>query len=105
MLDQEPSPHGLAASLSDALGGPSLVAGAAAAGPRRSRDPGRGPSRPTDLGRVRAVIDGLPEAVIVTESGGDLRLTNPAADRLFAKRPIVDQSDLLSRFEAIQPGP
>jgi signal transduction histidine kinase len=54
-----------------------------------------------DLGRVRAVIDALPEAVFVTESGGDLRLTNPAADRLFAGRPVIDRSDLLARFEEI----
>jgi signal transduction histidine kinase len=105
MLDRDLTPHDLPASLPDALGGPSLVAGTAAAGPRGSQGPGGGPSRPTDLGRVRAVIDSLPEAVIVTESGGDLRLTNPAADRLFANRPIVDRSDLLARFEAIEPAP
>jgi two-component system phosphate regulon sensor histidine kinase PhoR len=58
-----------------------------------------------DLGRVRAVIDALPEAVFVTESDGDLRLTNPAADRLFANRPIVDRSDLLARFEEIDAKP
>jgi signal transduction histidine kinase len=58
-----------------------------------------------DLGRVRAVIDALPEAVFVTESDGDLRLTNPAADRLFADRPVVDRSDLLARFEEIPANP
>ncbi len=54
-----------------------------------------------DLGRVRAVIDALPEAVFVTEPDGELRLTNPAADRMFASQPIHDRADLLSRFEEI----
>jgi two-component system phosphate regulon sensor histidine kinase PhoR len=91
--------------VADAHGGPSLVAGRTPQGPAGSRRPADGSSRPADLGRVRAVIDALPEAVIVTESDGDLRLTNPAADRLFANRPIVDRSDLLARFEPIDPGP
>ncbi|MEO5939588.1 MAG: ATP-binding protein [Candidatus Limnocylindrales bacterium] len=56
-----------------------------------------------DLGRVRAVIDALPEAVFVTEADGELRLTNPAADRLFAGQPIHDRADLLSRFEEVAP--
>ena len=59
--------------------------------------------RATDLGRVRAVIDALPEAVFVMESDGELRLTNPAADLLFAGQPIHDRADLLSRFEEIAP--
>ena len=59
---------------------------------------------PSDLGRVRAVIDALPEAVFVMDDDGGLRLTNPVADQLFAGRPIHDQADLLSRFEAISPG-
>ena len=54
-----------------------------------------------ELTGVRAVIDALPEAIFVTESDGDLRMTNPAADRLFAGRPIVDRSDLLARFEEV----
>ncbi len=67
-------------------------------------DPDQAAVPPTaDLGRVRAVIDALPEAVFVTESDGQLRLTNPAADRLFAGQPIVDRADLLSRFEEIGP--
>ena len=68
--------------------------------------PARTPSASSaDLGRVRAVIDALPEAVFVTESDGDLRLTNPAADRLFAGRPVVDRTDLLARFEEIDAKP
>ncbi len=56
-----------------------------------------------DLGRVRAVIDALPEAVFVMDDDGGLRLTNPAADQLFAGQPIHDRADLLSRFEVITP--
>jgi signal transduction histidine kinase len=75
--------------------------------PRPANEPpARTPSPSSaDLGRVRAVIEALPEAVFVTESDGDLRLTNPAADRLFANRPIVDRSDLLARFEEIDAKP
>src|SRR5207244_7075858 len=58
---------------------------------------------PSDLGRVRAVIEALPEAVFVTEPDGDLRLTNPAADRLFEDRPVQARSDLLGRFEELGP--
>ncbi len=54
-----------------------------------------------DLGRVRAVIDALPEAVFVMDDDGGLRLTNPSADQLFAGQPVHDQADLLSRFEAV----
>ena len=56
-----------------------------------------------DLAPVRAVIEGLPEAVFITESDGELRLTNPAADRMFADRPVLDRADLLSRFEDVAP--
>lgn len=63
----------------------------------------RWPAGATDLGRVQAVIDALPEAVFVTESDGELRLTNPAADRMFAGQPVHDRADLLSRFEEIAP--
>jgi signal transduction histidine kinase len=72
---------------------------------RTSDGSGRRGGRPTrpvaDLGRVRAVIDALPEAVFVTESDGELRLTNPAADRMFAGQPVADRDDLLSRFEEV----
>jgi two-component system sensor histidine kinase VicK len=54
-----------------------------------------------DLGRIRAVVDAVPEAVLVTERDGRLRLTNPAADRLFLNDPVVDRDDLLSRFEPV----
>ena len=57
--------------------------------------------RRADLGRIRAVVDAVPEAVLVTEADGALRFTNRAADRLFADRPVVDRDDLLSRFEPV----
>jgi signal transduction histidine kinase len=69
----------------------------------QDRDPSPTDTAAAELGRVRAVIDALPEAVFVTESDGALRLTNPAADRLFAGQPVHDRADLLSRFEEISP--
>ncbi len=75
------------------------------AGPpqHRSTAPSVADDAPHDLGRVRAVIDALPEAVFVMDDDGRLRLTNPAADQLFAGQPIHDRADLLSRFEALPP--
>jgi signal transduction histidine kinase len=58
---------------------------------------------PSDFGRVRAVIDALPEAVFVTDHDGWVRLTNPAADDLFATQPVHHEADLLSRFEVVGP--
>lgn len=60
---------------------------------------GSGPDRAPDLDRIRAVIEALPEPVLVTDPKGRVQVTNPAADRLFAGDPVRDQSDLLSRFE------
>ena len=54
-----------------------------------------------DLHRVRAVIEALPEAVLVIDADGTLRLTNPAADHLFAPQPVRDRADFLSRFEVV----
>ncbi len=54
------------------------------------------------LAGLRAVIDRLPEAVLVTAADGAVRLTNGAADRLFADRPVRDDADLLSRFEDVE---
>ena len=104
MLDRHDSDQRRHPLASDATAGPSVVGGGPEAEPSRSRRSSGLSSGTADLGRVRAVIDVLPEAVFVTESDGDLRLTNPAADRLFAGRPILDQSDLLARFEEIEPG-
>ena len=49
---------------------------------------------------LQAVVDAVPEAVLVMDPGGVLRMTNQAADRLFADRPVADRADLLSRFES-----
>lgn len=78
-------------------------AGVSHAVPRSS--PGRadqesgGRPRPAALQELRAVIDRLPEAVLITDDDGTVRVTNEAADRLFAERPVRDDVDLLSRFE------
>jgi signal transduction histidine kinase len=47
------------------------------------------------------VVDRLPEAVLVTAPDGAIRLTNSAAERLFADRPIRDDADLLARFDGV----
>ena len=46
-----------------------------------------------------AVIDAMPEPVLVCDRRDRVRVANPAADRLFAGRPVQDAGDLLSRFE------
>jgi signal transduction histidine kinase len=43
---------------------------------------------------LRAVIDAMPEAVLVCDPGDRVRIVNPAADRLFAGRPVQDVLDL-----------
>jgi signal transduction histidine kinase len=48
---------------------------------------------------LRAVIDSMPEAVIVCDPNDRVRIVNPAADQLFAGHPVRDASDLMSRFE------
>jgi signal transduction histidine kinase len=48
---------------------------------------------------IGALVDAVPEAVLVMERDGTVRLTNAAADRLFADRPVRSRTDLLSRFE------
>ena len=50
---------------------------------------------------LRAVIDAMPEAVLVCDPRDRVRIVNPAADRLFAGRPVQDAGDLLSRFEPL----
>jgi signal transduction histidine kinase len=57
------------------------------------------------LRQVRAVIDGLPEPILVTDDHDRVCLTNPSADKLFADRPVRDREDLLSRFEPVTLGP
>src|SRR3954452_17708953 len=48
---------------------------------------------------IRAVVEPLPEAVLVADDSGAIRLTNDAADRMFRARPVRSTDDLLSRFE------
>ena len=55
------------------------------------------------LDGLRAVVDRLPEAVVVTDPAGEIQLTNAAANRLFAERPLRDDVDLLSRFDGVEP--
>jgi signal transduction histidine kinase len=66
-------------------------------------DPGTGPvasaiAAPV-LDGIRAVVEALPEAVLVADAAGSIRLTNEAADRLFSRRPVRSADDLLGRFE------
>jgi len=53
------------------------------------------------LGGLGPVIDRLPQAILVTDRSGAVRLANGAADRLFAEHPVRSESDLLSRLEAV----
>jgi signal transduction histidine kinase len=100
MLDPQPVNHDRRPASPE---GPAGLSGSGRARPPgdSGRRGGRPPRSVADLGRVRAVIDALPEAVFVTESDGELRLTNPAADRMFAGQPVADRDDLLSRFEEV----
>jgi two-component system phosphate regulon sensor histidine kinase PhoR len=54
---------------------------------------------------IRAVIQGLPESILLTDADDHVRLTNPSADALFAGRPVRDREDLLARFEPAPDGP
>jgi signal transduction histidine kinase len=57
---------------------------------------------------MRAVIEAMGEAVVVCDSGGRVGLVNPAADALFAGRPVRTYDDLMSRFDrpaGAQPDP
>lgn len=47
------------------------------------------------------MLEAMPDAVLVLDAGERVRLVNPAADRLFAGRPVRDRADLLSRFETL----
>jgi signal transduction histidine kinase len=50
---------------------------------------------------LRAAISVISEAVLVCDREDRVRIVNPAADRLFAGRPVQDADDLLSRFERV----
>jgi signal transduction histidine kinase len=52
---------------------------------------------------LQAVIEAMGEAVVVSDGAGRVGLVNPAADLLFAGRPVQTWDDLLARFD--QPDP
>jgi signal transduction histidine kinase len=51
------------------------------------------------MGGLRPVIDRLPEAILITDQTGVVRLTNGAADRMFAGDPVRTDADLASRLD------
>ena len=55
-------------------------------------------------GGLKAVIDAMPEAVLLTDADDRVLIANPAANRLFAGRPVRDRADLLARFEPLPQG-
>jgi len=67
--------------------------------PSPTAAPDAGPGGDGGLAVIRSVITGLPEPILLTDDHDRVRLTNPAADQLFAGRPVGDREDLLSRFE------
>ena len=48
---------------------------------------------------LQAVLEAMPEAVLVCDPEDRVQIVNRAADRLFSGRPVRDRADLLSRFE------
>jgi signal transduction histidine kinase len=56
--------------------------------------------QPPSLDRARrAVVDALPEAVLVFDAAGATVMTNRSADALFSRRPVRSYGDFLSRFD------
>jgi hypothetical protein len=53
------------------------------------------------LAELRSVLDAVPEAVLVFDAEGRVRFANPAVDRMFQGRAIIDHRDLMSRFEPL----
>lgn len=62
--------------------------------------------RPADdpPAELQAVIDAMPDAVVVLDADDRVRLTNPVADRLFLGRTPLDRAELLARFEPLPRG-
>jgi signal transduction histidine kinase len=65
---------------------------------RREEHTDEGRNDPT-LPQIAAVIEALPEPIILTDDADRVVLANPSADALFSDRPVQDRRDLLSRFE------
>jgi len=57
--------------------------------------------RTSGRAELRAVIDAIPEAVVVLDGSDSVRLTNQVADRLFLGRPPKDRTELLARFQRV----
>lgn len=56
------------------------------------------------LAQIRSVIEGLPEPILLTDNRDRVQLANPAAEALFADRPVRNRADLHSRFEPADDG-
>ncbi|HET9614639.1 MAG TPA: histidine kinase dimerization/phospho-acceptor domain-containing protein [Candidatus Limnocylindrales bacterium] len=95
MLDQQ---GGTAEPDPGRTGGPRIVR---ADRPDAPPNPVSRPAERLVLQGLQVVVDRLPEAVLVTRPDGGVELTNAAADRLFADRPVRTAADLLSRFDGI----
>src|SRR5580765_132315 len=54
---------------------------------------------------LRAVLEAMPEAVLVCDPDDRVRIVNPTAERLFKGRPVRDRADLLGRFEPLPTDP
>ena len=70
--------------------------------PRSAASPAESASG--SLAELRSVLDAVPEAVLVFDPEGRVRFANPAVDRLFPGRPVMDHRDLMSRFEPLPAG-
>jgi signal transduction histidine kinase len=70
--------------------------------PRSAASPSESASG--SLAELRAVLDAVPEAVLVFDAEGHVRFANPAVDRLFPGRPVSNHRDLMSRFESLPAG-
>jgi signal transduction histidine kinase len=81
---------------------PSTTASGQRISPRSAASPSESASG--SLAELRAVLDGVPEAVLVFDAEGRVRFANPAVDRLFQGRAISDHRDLMSRFEPLPAG-
>ena len=68
-------------------------------GPTAHRSPAAG----SILGGLGPVIDRLPEAILVTDRSGAVRLANGAADRLFARAagPVRERPAVAPRAGAL----
>ena len=62
------------------------------------------PSTAGPAAELRAVIEAMPEAVLICDAHDRVRIANGGADRLFAGRPVHDLDDLRSRFDSLPAG-